>query len=390
MIKEEFVLPEKWAVARNKENYRVLNDWCNSHEGVSGTTEPIGYIHSHNYGNRWEGFDGGHYYANFKQKHPDHTEITFEQFKKYVLKQEEEVMKYTLDELVGDKSVVVYIDSEEEWNKLKKTGKFNMCKYYGKHCYSLATATYSSASTKTSAGDYKNVKIITINQIKFNETMDKEIIGYKLKKDYQQYLKAAEIIANFMPDGTTPLEGFLKKPQWGLFKKNLEKAGVLDLWFEPIYEEEYKYKVGDWVKLVSKRPKNWNYNGKMDHFLGRVIQLTYINDEIRFSESNGWSFLLKDIDRLATPEEIQEATTKEFPIGAYKAVVKDGNIIIDGKGRISVEVFNNFYEDWLQDDLGTTVDDYKVSLTIATIKIGCVKDITLTQAKELYNYTKTL
>ena len=90
-------------------------------------------------------------------------------------------MKYTLDELVGDKSVVVYIDSEEEWNKLKKTGKFNMCKYYGKHCYSLATANYSSASNKTSAGDYRNVKIITVDQIKFNETMDKEIIGYKLK-----------------------------------------------------------------------------------------------------------------------------------------------------------------------------------------------------------------
>lgn len=34
--------------------------------------------------------------------------------------------------------------------------------------------------------------------------------------------------------------------------------------------------------------------------------------------------------------------------------------------------------------------EYEVSLTVATIKIGCVEDITLTQAKELYNYTKTL
>ena len=98
----------------------------------------------------------------------------------------------------------------------------------------------------------------------------------------------------------------------------------------------------------------------------------------------------KEIVRLATPEEIEKATTKEFPISAYKAIAKDDNIIIDGKVRISVESFNNFYEGWLQDALGTTVDNYDVSLTVATIKIGCVKDITLKQAEELYNYTKTL
>ena len=312
MIKEEFVLPEKWAVARNIENYRVLNDWCNSHKGVSGTDSENGYIHSHNYGYSWKGSDGGYYYANLKQKHPDHTEITFEQFKKYVLKQE--------------------------------------------------------------------------------EVMDKEIIGYKLKKDCQQYLEAAEIIANFMPDGAIPLERFLEKSQWGVFKENLEKAGVLDLWFEPIYKEGPKYKVGDWV-LTSNNANGWGSG--VSEVNNKILKITKIDLEDLEFHGNRYYFgkemtAGKEIVRLATPEEIEKATTKEFPIGSYKAVVKDGNIIIDGKGRISVEAFNNLYEGWLQDALGTTVEDYEVSLTVATIKIGCVKDITLKQAKELYNYTKTL
>ncbi len=391
MIKEEFVLPEKWAVARNEENYRVLNDWCNSHNGVAGTTEPNGYIHSHNYGNNWKGFDSGHYYANFKQKHPDHTEITFEQFKKYVLKQEEEVMKYTLDELVGNESVVVYIDSEEEWNKLKETGKFNMCKYYGKHCYSLATATYSSASTKTSADGYKNVKIITINQIKFNETMNKEIIGYKLKKDCQQYLEAAEKIASILPGRKESLERYLEKSQWGVFKENLEKAGVLNLWFEPIYKERPKYKVGDWV-LTSNNANGWgSSSGEINN---KILQISRIDYDDLATHGGRYYFGIKrtageEIVRLATPKEIKKATTKKFPIGDYKAVVKDGNIIIDGKGKISVEAFNDFYDSYLHNTF-TAVDNYDIVLTDATIKIGCVKNVTLEQVRELYNYTKTL
>ena len=93
--------------------------------------------------------------------------------------------------------------------------------------------------------------------------------------------------------------------------------------------------------------------------------------------------------RLATPEEIKKATTKEFPIGKYTAVVKDDKIVIEGKGKVSVSEFNRFFENYLTHTL-TELDGFKVYLTDATIQVGCVENVTLAQAKELYNYTKTL
>lgn len=81
------------------------------------------------------------------------------------------VKEYTLKELVGNSDVVVYLDSKEEWEKLKKTKLFNMTKYYsGSHCYSFTSGTFSSSSSKNDPGGYdKTVEIITIDQIIFEE-----------------------------------------------------------------------------------------------------------------------------------------------------------------------------------------------------------------------------
>lgn len=72
--------------------------------------------------------------------------------------------------------------------------------------------------------------------------MCREIIGYKLKD--QNLAKAASMIANGNPDGMKLVNEFNISIKAAGIEK-LEKAGVLELWFEPIYEEEFK--VGDWV-----------------------------------------------------------------------------------------------------------------------------------------------
>ena len=70
---------KKWAVRRTESNYIALNDWANSQPGVSGHSHDQGWIHSISYG--FMGHSGdGHYYSD-KIKHPDHTEISFEQWK---------------------------------------------------------------------------------------------------------------------------------------------------------------------------------------------------------------------------------------------------------------------------------------------------------------------
>ncbi|HMT02303.1 MAG TPA: hypothetical protein PKD00_03185 [Burkholderiales bacterium] len=80
-------IPEKWAVKRDINNYDVLNDWCDSNKNVSGTNARQGWVHSINYG--YDGWDkDGHYFCS-NNKHPEHTEISFEDFKKFVLNEKE-------------------------------------------------------------------------------------------------------------------------------------------------------------------------------------------------------------------------------------------------------------------------------------------------------------
>lgn len=73
----EFVLPEKWAVKKTRENYNVINDWVESIHPEGRYWDDKSYIHSdilstgvHTDYRLQDGF----------------TEITFEQFQKYVLK----------------------------------------------------------------------------------------------------------------------------------------------------------------------------------------------------------------------------------------------------------------------------------------------------------------
>ena len=86
-INKEFVLPEKWCVKVTKENRKVLSKWRESGEiGCMSEKEfSPGYIYSP------KGFWSS--YLN-----EDYTEITFEQFKQYVLK--EEVKESNMEDLL--------------------------------------------------------------------------------------------------------------------------------------------------------------------------------------------------------------------------------------------------------------------------------------------------
>lgn len=298
MYKEEFVLPEKWCIKVTEVNKPTLRKWLESKDDFN-----MDYI----YIKDWvlSNPRADHSYQFWASHIPlDYTEITFEQFEKYVLKQKEEVM-------------------------------------------------------------------------------EKQITGYKLKKDCQQYLDAAEAIAanglgvDFKIGDN--LEYYLQKPEWGTYKKRLEEAGVLDLWFEPVYEEVYKYKVGDWVVVLPEDPYYFNCEQGCAQQIADIDFNRKLPYRLRFSNksTNEYSKI-----RLATPEEIKKATTKEFPIGKYTAVVKNGKIIIDDIGEVSIKLFNRFFENYLTHTL-TKLDGFKVY-------IGCVENVTLAQAKELYNYTKTL
>lgn len=64
-----------------------------------------------------------------------------------------------------------------------------------------------------------------------SKDMDK-VIGYRLKEDCKKYIPALDAISSGFSEGDYEIT--IK----GVFFKHFKKAGVLDLWFEPVYEEE--------------------------------------------------------------------------------------------------------------------------------------------------------
>ena len=81
------------------------------------------------------------------------------------IKEEKNTFSYTLLELEEREDLVVFLETEEEYNQLKQYTKKLFPRYYGEHCYSLYSQTYSNDSTKVSPGGYRNVQIILFKNV---------------------------------------------------------------------------------------------------------------------------------------------------------------------------------------------------------------------------------
>lgn len=105
-----------------------------------------------------------------------------------------------------------------------------------------------------------------------SNTMNKEIIGYKFKPEFEHLKEIAEKIATSDGDfNDLPLTHYLKRNCWGTFKERLEQAGVLNLWFKPVYEAK-KVMIG--LNEVELNPtKRGVYINKEYYPKEEVIQL---------------------------------------------------------------------------------------------------------------------
>jgi len=89
-----------------------------------------------------------------------------------------------------------------------------------------------------------------------------------------------------------------------------------------------KYKVGDRVRLVSKRSSRWNEEGEMDKFINKVVILTDINDEyetIKFEGIGNWSILIEDI--------VGYADTDKFYV-----ILSDNMVLREAQSRVLQEI----------------------------------------------------
>lgn len=98
-MKKEFVLPIQWCVQSTKETAKSIYEWLDKYKEISNTTvysaklleaDYIIKIHYPPCGSK-------HQYDYIQ---PGYTEITYNQFKKYVLNQQEEDFSY-LDKLLS-------------------------------------------------------------------------------------------------------------------------------------------------------------------------------------------------------------------------------------------------------------------------------------------------
>ena len=302
--KYEFELPERWCIKINSDNIDTIKKWIHSRPDFDS-----------DYLVRMRGFalsdcNIDKSYQNWSSNKPsEYIEITFEQFKKYVLKE---------------------------------------------------------------------------------ETMDKKIIGYKLIK--LEYYEAACKI------GDTNLKSRLGEniAIADSTTDALKEAGVLDLWFEPIYKEE-KFKVEDWVTVVNYI--EGDSLGVKDFKIGDVFQIKEIKPSAHPNVGLWVSTLNKGRKntisihslRKATPEEIKAAQVVKMPFGNIEVVVDPHSVVYTPEAvKIPFKDIRTLMAHW-DYEMSTGEPGYhRVFITDqAIIQVGCMKG-TFKQLLDIYNKMKEL
>jgi len=208
-----------------------------------------------------------------------------------------------------------------------------------------------------------NFTEITFEQFKTHilkeSTMEKEIIGYKLVKP--EYKEVALKICNTFVNWENSLAEYDISVKQIRYVNKLKEAGVLDLWFEPVYKEEFK--VGEWVsfsnatrtKTITSKLKEWTAHNYC------ILE----NGEKPF----------KDIIRKATEEEVKKASILLPKINGYKGSYSNG-IIKYGYAEFNV----GFFEDLAE------LDGYSGNRTIESIELSSGVKITIQQIKQIVEY----
>lgn len=321
--KDTFVLPEYWYVVVTKENKEILSRWrfnnqpCLNLDGYIGGI--VGLLPK---------YPNSRNHNTSKDKDWNRSiEITFEQFKTHILK---ESTMNTFGLKVGDplpKEVIREwalvegcYDYEQRWRKREGTFDSN------RKIETIKEIDGISAFQPTGCG-VMWLKCEGFLEFKesFNKekTMEKEIIGYKLKN--VKYLEATkELIKSlggkFGDDGwwDENAANNLKEKGWnfangtnyGSIAQIMKEAGVLDLWFERVYAPEYK--IGEWISY-SNAAKTKTITSKLKE---------WTNHRYCILENGTEPF--KDVIRKSTEDEIKKAQI-QLPTINGKQCVDNGD-----------------------------------------------------------------
>ena len=178
--KKDFVLPEKWCVKATpcKTVQKFFTTYKNNNIKDFETSDYSNWFFCS------ETVDGDWQYVS-NYIYEDFSEITFEQFKEYVMEQK----MYTIEELneyKANNSIVVHVKNKEEWKKLKQI------------CPNIANYNETKAYYLASTEGYNNTpyyKTIEFEQIAFNKTYTVEECREKNIAVYFKTLEEANMLA---------------------------------------------------------------------------------------------------------------------------------------------------------------------------------------------------
>lgn len=335
MIKEfeksdEFKLPKKWKVKINStdqieeyliEKYDRIESWCK---------QSINYFL---YSDKLTEYACPEYVSI--ANNPNYTEITFEQFKKYVLKEEVFLEKFCFR---GCKEA-------NEWQRTELENKTNVHMNYEKYFY------YHELTGKYNDEEWRFFDNLPEG---YTEVTFEQFTKYVLNKEKMNKFDCTiegnfNLIKAFIADS-----GIDYLSHWDILKSNLQR----------------------WPYLVMGSTRKW--------------KTTMIKNNNHFILPQQYEEALAYIKKASE-------VVKTFKLGGYKAVVKNGEISIKDKGVGTVKEFNEFMEDVLNlknKDLANTIGGYNLRFNeIADnqeFSVGCVKNIPFKDMKAMYEYTKTL
>ena len=218
------------------------------------------------------------YYENYIPKDYKHLPVfKYNEWKQLKDKSMKEEWKYTVEYCKNPiNRVAIHVDNDKEVEECDKLLGLDHGYLYRSNLNSLQHISASS-NTHTCSTYYKDngYEVIEAKDFIKNNTKsmkDKKIIGYKLKEDCKQYENAvAEILNSYSPNWwkTCAIDN-LKEKGYNFVEggdvnnsvqNRLEKLGLLNLWFIPVYEETSKELYFGEVKFIIKKGDDFATTG---------------------------------------------------------------------------------------------------------------------------------
>jgi len=274
-------VPEFWQINRTPDNAEVINKWMNDFHKTRNLV-------TYNGSTGWVNNKNLNKYINVNV-----PEITFQQFKKYVLMKQPFVLP--------EKWYCIYKNQQEFSiaNNFFK-GNWTYINADGEHGFTNVDRSNHWCWKDNSLGYTQITFEQFTNYVLKPKKMEKKIIGYELKEDCKQFIPALVKISDCYTG-----QFFAKN---SIFYDHYLEAKVLDLWFTPVYEKKYQFKIGDVVVVVSN-DEDTLCNDKDFYSIGKIGKITNIVCNWGVIDNHNDAITTNQL-RLATAEEIKQISFK--------------------------------------------------------------------------------